>query len=247
MKALPAGEHGLLLELGSGEDVEALHAELLRRRALDELPPVREVVPAARTVLVTGLADPGAFAAELARWRIPPIARGQESAVEIPVRYDGPDLATVAGHWGVPEEEVARIHAGTEFRVAFCGFAPGFGYLTGLPETCHVPRHSTPRTKVPAGAVALAGTYTGVYPRSSPGGWQLIGTTDAVLWDPAREPAALLAPGTRVRFVPAPRKDEDAASPNAGDAAPETGRASAPAQRHPAHEPRPAAVRESRG
>ncbi|MFG2193831.1 allophanate hydrolase subunit 1 [Streptomyces sp. NPDC048639] len=231
LTALPAGEHGLLLELGSGEEAEALHAELLRRRDLDELPPTREIIPAARTVLITGLPDPGAFAAELTRWSIPPITRGQESAVEIPVRYDGPDLASVADHWGVAEDEVARIHAGTEFRVAFCGFAPGFGYLTGLPETCHVPRHSTPRTKVPAGAVALAGTYTGVYPRSSPGGWQLIGTTDAVLWDPVREPAALLAPGTRVRFVPAPRKD----------------RGSAPAPRRPASEPEPASVPESRG
>lgn len=95
--------------------------------------------------------------------------------------------------------EVARIHAAADYRVAFCGFAPGFGYLTGLPR--EVPRRVTPRTAVPAGSVALAGPYTGVYPRSSPGGWQLIGTTDAVLWDTARVPAALLAPGTRVRFT----------------------------------------------
>ncbi|GAA3308229.1 hypothetical protein GCM10020295_69690 [Streptomyces cinereospinus] len=122
--------------------------------------------------------------------------------VELPVRYDGPDLADVAALWGVSEPEVARIHAGTEFRVAFCGFAPGFGYLTGLPPHCHVPRRATPRTAVPAGSVALAGPYTGVYPHASPGGWQLIGSTDAVLWDPARVPAALLSPGTRVRFVP---------------------------------------------
>lgn len=96
---------------------------------------------------------------------------------------------------------MARIHVGTEFTVAFCGFAPGFGYLTGLPSRYDVPRRATPRTAVPAGSVALAGPYTGVYPRSSPGGWQLIGTTDAVLWDHTRVPAALLAPGTRVRFV----------------------------------------------
>lgn len=86
------------------------------------------------------------------------------------------------------------------FRVAFCGFAPGFGYLTGLPERYHLPRRATPRTAVPAGSLALAGEYAGVYPRSSPGGWQLIGSTDAVLWDPEREPAALFAPGVRVRF-----------------------------------------------
>jgi KipI family sensor histidine kinase inhibitor len=118
------------------------------------------------------------------------------------VRYDGPDLSDVAAHWGVARHEVARIHADTEFTVAFCGFAPGFGYLTGLPARYDVPRRATPRTAVPPGSVALAGPYTGVYPRSSPGGWQLIGTTDTVLWDHARVPAALLSPGTRVKFVP---------------------------------------------
>jgi KipI family sensor histidine kinase inhibitor len=202
MRALPVGGHGLLIELRSGEEAEALHAELLRRRARNALPATHEIVPAARTVLISGLDDPRRFAAELAQWHIPPLTRGREKAVEISVRYDGPDLAGVAAGWGVTESEVAGIHSGTEFRVAFCGFAPGFGYLTGLPENLHVPRHATPRTRVPAGSIALAGPYTGIYPRSSPGGWQLIGTTDAVLWDPAREPAALLAPGTRVRFVP---------------------------------------------
>lgn len=96
---------------------------------------------------------------------------------------------------------MVRIHTAAEFRVAFCGFAPGFGYLTGLGERYAVPRRATPRTAVPAGSVGLAGPYTGVYPRSSPGGWQLIGTTDSVLWDATREPAALLSPGTRVRFA----------------------------------------------
>lgn len=104
---------------------------------------------------------------------------------------------------GVAPEEVADIVGGTVFRVAFCGFAPGFGYLTGLPERFHLPRRATPRTAVPAGSLALAGEYAGVYPRSSPGGWQLIGSTDAVLWDPQREPAALFAPGVRVRFTEA--------------------------------------------
>ncbi|OEV14280.1 allophanate hydrolase, partial [Streptomyces nanshensis] len=143
------------------------------------------------------------LAAELPGWQVPPLTAGSGAVLEIPVRYDGPDLADVAALWGVAPDEVARRHAATEFRVAFCGFAPGFGYLTGLPEPYHVPRRATPRTRVPVGAVGLAGAYTGVYPRSSPGGWQLIGTAPrTVLWDTARTPAALLAPGTRVRFVP---------------------------------------------
>ncbi|MGW4569511.1 5-oxoprolinase subunit B family protein, partial [Streptomyces sp. NPDC004561] len=163
---------------------------------------VREIVPAARTVLLDGLSDPARWASELTSSAVPPPSPRARALVELPVRYDGPDLAEVAACWRVPEHEVARIHAGTEFTVAFCGFAPGFGYLTGLPPRYDVPRRATPRTTVPAGAVALAGPYTGVYPRSSPGGWQLIGSTDAVLWNHTRTPAALLAPGTRVRFVP---------------------------------------------
>ncbi|KND26720.1 5-oxoprolinase subunit B family protein [Streptomyces acidiscabies] len=204
LRILPVGDDALLVEVSSGAEAEALHAELSRRRAAGLLT-VRELVPAARTVLLDGLTAPSRLAAELMGAEIPPVAARTEAAVEIPVRYDGPDLADVAAHWGVTEEEVARIHASTEFRVAFCGFAPGFGYLTGLPARYDVPRHDTPRTAVPSGSLALAGPYTGVYPRSSPGGWQLIGTTDAVLWDHTRVPAALLSPGTRVRFVPVDR------------------------------------------
>ncbi|MDT0572454.1 allophanate hydrolase subunit 1 [Streptomyces sp. DSM 3412] len=199
MRALPVGDRALLIEMATGEEAEALHAELLRRRATGDLS-ATEIVPAARTVLLDGLDAPSHLAERLASWDIPPVPPRTEDVVEIPVRYDGPDLSDVAAHWRVDEGEVARIHAGAEYRVAFCGFAPGFGYLTGLPH--EVPRRATPRTSVPAGSVALAGPYTGVYPRASPGGWQLIGTTDAVLWDHARVPAALLAPGTRVRFIP---------------------------------------------
>ncbi|MFI2636451.1 allophanate hydrolase subunit 1 [Streptomyces collinus] len=200
MKVLPVGEDALLVEVSSGDEAQALHAELLRRRAEGTLS-VREIVPAARTVLLDGLDAPGRLAAELTAADLPAAPPRARDVVEIPVRYDGPDLAEVAAHWGVPVREVARIHGDTEFRVAFCGFAPGFGYLTGLPPRYDVPRRATPRTAVPAGSVALAGPYTGVYPRSSPGGWQLIGTTDAVLWDHARVPVALLSPGTPVRFV----------------------------------------------
>ncbi|GHH76036.1 allophanate hydrolase [Streptomyces sulfonofaciens] len=201
MSVLPVGEHALLVELDSGDEAEALHAELLKRRAAGSLR-VREIVPAARTVLLDGVDDPVGLAGRLMSWSIPPRPVRAGEVIGIPVRYDGPDLADVAEVWGVRPQEVAAVHAGTEFRVAFCGFSPGFGYLTGLPDRYRVPRRATPRTGVPAGSVALAGPYTGVYPRTSPGGWQLIGTTDAVLWDPARVPAALLAPGARVRFLP---------------------------------------------
>lgn len=226
---LPVGRDGLLVELATAAESEALHAELLRRRAEGTLPPVGEIVPGARTVLLDGLPGPGAvrrLAAELPGWDVPPLTGGTGAAVEIPVRYDGPDLADVAALWGVAEDEVPRIHTAAAFRVAFCGFAPGFGYLTGLEERYHVPRRKDPRTRVPAGAVGLAGPYTGVYPRSSPGGWQLIGTApETVLWDTGRTPAALLAPGTRVRFVPLdphgagadPRGSADAPRPAGGD------------------------------
>ncbi|MFD0722180.1 allophanate hydrolase subunit 1 [Streptomyces globosus] len=200
MRALVVGVEAVLVEVGTAAEAAALHAEVLRRRAAGELGPVRDVVPAARTVLLDGVRDPAALAARITGWRVPPLAQEQGPLVTVRVRYDGPDLADVARLWRVAEREVAEVVGSVVFRVAFCGFAPGFGYLTGLPERFHPPRRATPRTAVPAGSLALAGEYAGVYPRSSPGGWQLIGTTDAVLWDPRREPAALFAPGTRVRF-----------------------------------------------
>jgi KipI family sensor histidine kinase inhibitor len=198
---LPAGDRALLVETGSGAEARALHARLLRQRAAGTLR-AGEIVPGARTVLLDGVDDPAGLARRLRTWT--PAAPDAPTAelVEIPVRYDGPDLAEVAALWGVAPDQVRAVHAAAEFQVAFCGFAPGFGYLTGLAERYRVPRRATPRTTVPAGSVALAGVHTGVYPRASPGGWQLIGTTDAVLWDEHRVPAALLAPGVRVRFSP---------------------------------------------
>ncbi|MBN3930023.1 allophanate hydrolase subunit 1 [Streptomyces verrucosisporus] len=194
------GRRALLLEVDGAERAQALHAELVRLRETGELPEVEEIVPAAATVLLDGLEDPGAVARWLRGREFPGAVPADTAAVVLPVCYDGPDLAGVAALWGVDEEEAVAIHTRTEFRVAFCGFAPGFGYLTGLPGELGVPRRAVPRTSVPPGSVGLAGAYTGVYPRTSPGGWQLIGRTDAVLWDVCREPAALLAPGTRVRF-----------------------------------------------
>lgn len=126
--------------------------------------------------------------------------------IEIPVRYggsDGPDLADVAARTGLTEADVVVAHAGPVYRVFLVGFVPGFPYLGILPEQLALPRRATPRLRVPAGSVAIAGRQTGIYPAATPGGWHLIGRTDAPIWDPRRDPPALLAPGDRVRFVPA--------------------------------------------
>ena len=117
--------------------------------------------------------------------------------------YDGEDLPEVCRLTGLSREQVVRRHAAPDYVVAFLGFIPGFPYLVGLDQALHVPRRPTPRTAVPAGSVGLAGSQTGVYPRTTPGGWQLLGHTDVVLFDPHREPPALLAPGDRLRFVDA--------------------------------------------
>ncbi|MGX7672728.1 5-oxoprolinase subunit PxpB [Plantactinospora sp. DSM 117369] len=200
MRIIPVGLRALLVEVTEPAHTAALVAELHRRRDRGELAGVQDVVPGELTVLVDGLDDPAELAGRLAGWQ-PASARPPDGPlVEVPVRYDGADLAEVARHWQVTEAEVGRIHSAPEYRVAFCGFAPGFGYLTGLPERYHLPRRAVPRTRVPAGSVALAGGYAGIYPRDSPGGWQLLGSTDLVLFDPDRDPVALLTPGARVRF-----------------------------------------------
>jgi KipI family sensor histidine kinase inhibitor len=159
-----------------------------------------EIVPAARTVLVDGIDDLERAREVLSGWR-PAAEVPDGDLVELPVHYDGADLEAVAARWGTDVAGVVARHTATDFVSAFCGFAPGFAYLSGLPGELAVPRLDSPRTRVPAGAVGLAGAWCGVYPTASPGGWQLIGHTDEVLWDPAAERPALLAPGTRVRFV----------------------------------------------
>jgi KipI family sensor histidine kinase inhibitor len=196
-----AGSAALLIECADGAEVEAWRAELWRRRERGELA-AAEIVPGARTVLLDGLADPEETAGLVAGWSPPPAASTAPGPlITITVWYEGEDLAAVAAEWDVPVAEAVRRIAGTELRVAFCGFAPGFAYLTGLPWP--VRRLDTPRPRVPAGSVALAGEYAGIYPTASPGGWRLIGHTDAELFDVRRDPPALLAPGMRVRLVPA--------------------------------------------
>jgi KipI family sensor histidine kinase inhibitor len=162
-----------------------------------------DVVPGARTVVVA--VEPGTDLAALRRavleLEVDAVAALDGPVVEIPVVYEGPDLAEVAELTGLSPDEVVAAHTGTPWRVGFGGFAPGFAYLTGGDARLQVARRSEPRTSVPAGAVGLAGEFSGVYPRSSPGGWQLIGRTDAVLWDPDRTPPALLSAGAQVQFV----------------------------------------------
>lgn len=200
------GEDALLVELPDVGAVMALRASLERRLPAG----VEEVVPAARTVLLLLRpdAEAGRIAADVRARKLAveePVGGGLAepdagSLVEIPVTYDGADLDDVGRLTGLSTGEIVAAHTSSDLTVAFCGFAPGFGYLVGLPDSLHVARRSEPRTRVPAGAVGLAGEFTGVYPRESPGGWQLIGRTDLVLWDAQREPPALLRPGTRVRF-----------------------------------------------
>lgn len=200
MQLLRVGERALLVECADLGEVTATYAALRDRQA--ELA-VTDLVPAARSVLLDGVADVESVVAllEALTPQAGDLDPGPRRVVEIPVTYDGPDLAEVAHQWSVEEAEVVRIHTTTEFVVAFCGFAPGFAYLTGLDPVLQLPRHAHPRTAVPAGAVGIAGEFTGIYPRSSPGGWRLLGRTDAPLWDAHRTPPALLPPGTRVRFV----------------------------------------------
>jgi KipI family sensor histidine kinase inhibitor len=199
VRLLPCGDTGLLVEVGS------LDAVLVLADALVRSPPpgVVDVVPAARTVLLRF--DPSTTtAAELERavHAVRPVGVRPATAapVELEVVYDGPDLEEVGRLTGLGPRGVVEAHTGQVWTVAFPGFAPGFAYLVGADERLHVPRRPEPRVRVPAGAVGLAGEFSGVYPRASPGGWQLVGSTAAVLWDVERDPPALLRPGTSVRF-----------------------------------------------
>lgn len=200
MRLRPSGTTALLAELDDLDQVQGLYD------ALVAAPPagVVDLVPAARTVLV--VVDPavttlGALEQAL-RSTVPGSGRREHGElVEVPVVYDGDDLADAAALLGCDAAELVRRHTGAAWSVAFCGFAPGFGYLVSPDWTAEVPRRDSPRTRVPPGSVALAGPFSGVYPRESPGGWQLVGRTPLQVLDLTREPAALLRPGVRVRFV----------------------------------------------
>ncbi len=209
---LPAGDAGLVVELGDAIDPEVnrrVHA-LAQTLQASAVAGLGEAVPTYRSVLLhydplqlswTEVLDLARAALQRCGEGPPPAAR----LVEIPTVYGGefgPDIAAVAALHGLSVEEVIQLHSGADYTVYMIGFTPGFPYLGGLPEELATPRLATPRLVVPAGSVGIAGNQTGVYPLATPGGWQLIGRTPAVLFDPARVPPALLQPGDRVRFVP---------------------------------------------
>jgi KipI family sensor histidine kinase inhibitor len=200
MRVLPSGTSALLVELDDLREVLGLYAALKH-----DLPDgVLDVVPAARTLLVVTdpeVASLSSVAHAIERLTPREDRRDAAELVEVPVAYDGEDLEEAARLLDCDTEELVRRHTAEEWTVAFCGFMPGFGYLVAEGWQTQVPRRSSPRTKVPSGSVALAGEFSGVYPRESPGGWQLIGRSSLAMFDPSRDPAALLRPGTRVRFV----------------------------------------------
>jgi KipI family sensor histidine kinase inhibitor len=196
----PFGTEAVLVELADRWRVLDQYEALDRSRP----PGVVDVVPARSTVLVTFdpvLITPDAVTGWIDSTPLTSRERGVGAVVEIEVVYDGADLAEVAATTGLTPAKVVAAHSGAVFAVAFCGFAPGFAYLTGLPPELHLPRRSAPRTRVPEGSVAIADDFSAVYPRQSPGGWHLLGRTDARLWDLARDVPGLLQPGDRVRFV----------------------------------------------
>lgn len=212
-RLLPSGRAAILVECDALADVLALH-DALAPTAPDGLV---ELVPAARTLLVSvdparlplesaarwvraGAAAAGGGATETTAATPAGTADGTSAAVVIDVDYRGDDLAETAELVGVSVEHLVARHAATAWRVAFIGFAPGFGYLVADDWPFDVPRLDVARTRVPSGAVGLAGAFSGAYPRESPGGWRLVGRTDAALWDPHAESPALLVPGRTVRF-----------------------------------------------
>jgi KipI family sensor histidine kinase inhibitor len=206
-----ASDRALLVVFGEaigsafGHDVRVLH-EWLR-----EDPPaaIVDLHPAYATLLIRYdplRCDPDALAREIARRALNLSGRPERTprSFEIRVRYGdtyGPDLGEVARATGLSEDEVIAAHAGAKYEVQFVGFSPGFPYLGGLPERLHTPRREVPRGYVPAGSVAIAGAQAGIYPFGSPGGWNIIGRTDFILFDPTRETGATLAPGDRVHFL----------------------------------------------
>ncbi len=197
MRAHPVGPRALLVEVASPAAARSL-AVFLRQAC----PDVQDIVPAAATVLLDGIADHERVGVVLKRWQ--PTAESVEGhgpVLLVPTRYDGADLAQIADSWGVSRREVVERHTSIEFTAEFCGFSPGFAYLGGLPERWAIPRRPSPRTRVPAGSVAIGGSWCAIYPRASPGGWSILGVTELSVWDQSRIEPALITAGTKLRFV----------------------------------------------
>ena len=196
---LPAGSNAVLLELDGGPSPAAV-AQRLR----SSLSGVAEAVPGHDTLLLqwySGRLGEIELRSALAIAAQSALETQEFAVIEIPLVYDGEDLAAVAEATGQSVAEVIELHSSVEYEAAFCGFAPGFAYLTGLPPQLRLARRSNPRTRVPRGSVAIAGEYSGVYPGVSPGGWHLLGTTRLRLFDPSSDVPALITPGAKVRFV----------------------------------------------
>ncbi|WP_405216846.1 carboxyltransferase domain-containing protein [Agrococcus sp. Ld7] len=213
-RVLTAADTALLLEAA---DLQA-SMRLLPALVAADLPGVTELVPGARTILVRF--DAHRTTAAALRERLLAIAPGSAPSSDadplvIPIRYDGADLEEVARLLGASPEQLVTRHLAASWTVAFMGFAPGFGYLVSDDPRFDVPRRASPRTRILAGSVGLAGRCSGIYPQASPGGWQLIGRTDLAMWDLDRDPPALLRPGTAVRFERAAREMVHAAAPRA--------------------------------
>ncbi|KPF44608.1 5-oxoprolinase/urea amidolyase family protein [Rhizobium sp. AAP43] len=209
MRFLPVSLTVLLVELKDLDETLALFASL----ESDPVDGIEDMVPAARTLMIRFRPETlkaEQLAAAIATRDLSAKIAPSDKMVEIPVRYDGEDLADVADLTGLSVEDVIRRHTESIFTVAFCGFAPGFGYLVGGDPALQVPRRQSPRTKIPAGSVALAGAFSGVYPQNSPGGWQIIGTTPLKMWDLLRDPPALFQPGYRVRFTDTAKQTQTA-------------------------------------
>jgi KipI family sensor histidine kinase inhibitor len=195
-RLLDYGSAAVLLECADLDEAIGLLVAVRRH------PKIIEAIPGARTLLLR-LREPLTEADRRRLLTLPasPPARLAAAPMVIEVDYSGPDIDSVARQLGCTANDVIRLHTGQLWTVGFCGFAPGFAYLRGEHDRLRVPRLDSPRTSVPAGAVGLADQWSGIYPRSGPGGWQLIGRTAATLWDLDHDPPALLRPGGLVRFV----------------------------------------------
>ncbi|WP_406831763.1 carboxyltransferase domain-containing protein [Pedococcus sp. KACC 23699] len=222
-RLLPYGDHAVLAEVADLHEALALHRLLqgqLEHHAPGRAATLVDAVAGARSLLLVAdspeslpfvreLASAALATLEVDRASRQPPDRAHHDQVpadlivEVPVRYDGDDLHEVARLSGLSPEEVVAAHTGRPWRVGFAGFAPGFAYLVDGDPRLQVPRRPSPRRRVSAGAVGLADEFSGIYPRQSPGGWQLIGHTDLVLWDLDRDPPALLRPGLWVQFADA--------------------------------------------